>query len=260
VLRTRLITAAIALPLVLAMVIFAPPEIFAGFIGLLGMIGLYEVSAMTDSELRALLLILVAGVMPLIILLVRSDGPWILPAVAIFSMTSLTLRVGVRGPEAKGLWLVLLGAIWVGALFPYFAWVRNGRDGVKLIILILLLVVASDSGAYFVGRAIGRIKLLPKVSPNKTVEGAIGGLAASVIVAVMLRRWLAPEFRAGGIAGFGAAVAMLAQLGDLANSAFKRVAGVKDSGWIFPGHGGLLDRTCSLVFPVVFAYYYLYYA
>jgi phosphatidate cytidylyltransferase len=260
VLRTRLITAAIALPIVLAIVIWAPPEIFNGFIGVLTVWGLYEISEMTEAGPVALLLLLVCGMMPATILLLRSDGPWLLPAIAVFSMTSLTVRVGRRGPEDKGLWLVLLGAVWVGALFPYFAWVRNGPSGIKLIILILLLVVASDSGAYFVGRAFGRIKLLPKVSPHKTVEGAIGGIAACVIAALMLRRWLAPEFTAARITGLGIAIAVLAQLGDLANSAYKRVARVKDSGWLFPGHGGLLDRTCSLVFPVVFTYYYLYYA
>lgn len=257
-LRTRLITAAIALPATLAIVIFAPPNIFSGFIGLLSVIGLYEVSAMTESGPGAIALLAVCGLMPATILLMHSGGPWLLPAVAIFSMTSLTVRVGVNGPEDKGPWLIVLGAVWVGALFPYFAFVRNAPYGITLIILMLLIVVASDSGAYFVGRSIGRIKLLPKVSPNKTVEGAIGGLAASMAVALILRRWLAPELTASRTIILGVAIGFLAQLGDLANSAFKRVARVKDSGWIFPGHGGLLDRTCSLVFPAVFTYYYLY--
>lgn len=257
-LRTRLITAAIALPATLAIIIFASPNIFSGFIGLLSVIGLYEVSAMTESGPGAIALIAVCGLMPAMLLLMRSSGPWLLPAVAIFSMTSLTVRVGASGPEESGPWQVVLGAVWVGALFPYFAFVRNAPYGITLIILMLLIVVASDSGAYFVGRSLGRIKLLPKVSPNKTVEGALGGLAASVAVALILRPWLAPELDLTRTIILGVGTAFLAQLGDLANSAFKRVARVKDSGWIFPGHGGLLDRTCSLVFPVVFTYYYLY--
>jgi phosphatidate cytidylyltransferase len=258
VLRTRLITAAIALPATLAIIVFAPPNIFSGFIGLLSVIGLYEVSAMTASGPSAIALLAVCGLMPAMILLMRSEGPWLLPAVAIFSMTSLTVRVGARGPEDSGPWQVVLGAVWVGALFPYFAFVRNAPYGVTLLILMLLIVVASDSGAYFVGRALGRIKLLPKVSPNKTVEGAVGGLVASIAAALILRPWLASELALGRAVILGAAIGFLAQLGDLANSAFKRVARVKDSGWILPGHGGLLDRTCSLVFPAVFTYYYLY--
>jgi phosphatidate cytidylyltransferase len=120
---------------------------------------------------------------------------------------------------------------------------------------MILLVVASDSGAYFVGRAIGRIKLLPRVSPNKTVEGAIGGLAAVVVAAVLLRRWLVPEWTTRSALLIGLGIGVLAQAGDLANSAYKRVAGVKDSGWLFPGHGGLMDRACSLVFAAVLTYY-----
>jgi phosphatidate cytidylyltransferase len=117
-------------------------------------------------------------------------------------------------------------------------------------------VVASDSGAYFVGRSLGRVKLLPRVSPNKTVEGAIGGLAASIVAALALRPLLASQWSIGAAVTMAVAVGVLAQFGDLAGSAFKRVAGVKDSGWIFPGHGGLLDRTCSLVFAAAFTYYY----
>jgi phosphatidate cytidylyltransferase len=153
-------------------------------------------------------------------------------------------------------WLLCIGALWVGVLFPYFVLVRNHAGGIPIIILMLLLVVASDSGAYFAGRALGRIKLLPLVSPNKTVEGAIGGLGSCVVAAVALRPLLVPQWSAGGAVIMAGTVGVLAQFGDLAGSAFKRVAGVKDSGWIFPGHGGLLDRTCSLVFAVAFTYYY----
>jgi phosphatidate cytidylyltransferase len=142
-------------------------------------------------------------------------------------------------------------------LFPYFALLRNSRGGIPIIILMLLLVVASDSGAYFVGRSLGRTKLLPRVSPNKTVEGAIGGLSACVGAGIILRPLLAPQWTIGAAIILGIAVGVLAQFGDAAGSAFKRVCGVKDSGWLFPGHGGLLDRTCSLVFAATFTYYYL---
>jgi phosphatidate cytidylyltransferase len=153
---------------------------------------------------------------------------------------------------------IVAAALWVGVLFPYFALLRNSPEGVSTTILMLLLVVASDSGAYFTGKSIGRTKLAPMVSPNKTVEGAAGGLAACVIAAVVLRPWLAPGIRVWSVVFLAVCVGALAQLGDLAGSAFKRIAGVKDSGWLFPGHGGLLDRTCSLVFAAVFTYYYLH--
>ena len=120
---------------------------------------------------------------------------------------------------------------------------------------MLLVVIASDTGAYFGGRAFGSHKLAPRVSPHKTIEGAIAGLAASIATGLILRPWLMSQWSIGASALISGIIAILAQAGDLAGSAFKRVAGVKDSGWIFPGHGGLLDRTCSLVFAAVFTYY-----
>jgi phosphatidate cytidylyltransferase len=153
--------------------------------------------------------------------------------------------------------LAFTGAAYVGVLFPYFAMLRNRPGGVRWIVAILLLVVASDTGAYFVGRALGRRKLAEKVSPHKTVEGALGGVIATVAAGLILDRILAPMFAStSAVVFFSAMISILAQLGDLANSALKRAAGVKDSGWIFPGHGGLLDRTCSLVLAIVFTYYW----
>ena len=259
-LKTRLVTAAVALPAVLAMVIFAPAGIFTAFIAVLGLWGLYEVATMTHShDLFSLLSLAALGAAPLIALLTRGDGGlWIAPAAVIVAMLAMIVLVAIRGPGQgpKGATLTALGALYVGVLYPYFAILRNFRGGIPIIILMFLLVVASDTGAYFAGSALGRHKLAPLVSPKKSVEGAIGGLAAAVVAAIILRGWLAPEFSLLETAAFSAAIALLAQAGDLGGSAFKRTAGVKDSGWLFPGHGGLIDRTCSLVFAVVFTYYY----
>ncbi len=258
-LTTRLLTAAVALPIVLAIVIFAPAGAFSAFIAVLGLWGLYEIAAMTDSrDPRSIAILAVAGVAPLFILLVHGDGGWwIIPVAVIVAMLWLVVAVAMRGPAVGpgGAALTALGAVYVGVLFPYFAMLRNLRGGIPTIILMLLLVVASDSGAYFVGSALGRTKLAPRVSPKKSVEGAIGGLLAAVIAGIILRRWLAPDWNISATSAISAAIAILAQAGDLAGSAYKRTAGVKDSGWIFPGHGGLIDRTCSLVFAAVFTYY-----
>jgi len=152
--------------------------------------------------------------------------------------------------------LCLIGGLYVGALFPYFAILRNDRGGIALLILMLLLVVVSDSGAYFAGLAIGRFKLIPRVSPNKTVEGAVGSLIAALLAGLLIRPLTVPSLNAKQMIVVSIAINVLSQLGDLAGSAYKRMAQVKDFGGLFPGHGGLLDRTCSLVFAVVFTYYY----
>jgi phosphatidate cytidylyltransferase len=150
----------------------------------------------------------------------------------------------------------VVGALYVGALFPYFALLRNETDGVSRLIFILLLVIAGDSAAYFVGSNIGRIKIAPAVSPGKTLEGSIASIAGSIVAALVLRSVFVPDLNFGLTVQLGALVNIAAQVGDLAESALKRIARVKDSGWIFPGHGGLLDRADSLVFAAVFSYYF----
>jgi phosphatidate cytidylyltransferase len=262
VLRTRLWTAAVALPATIAIVLFAPNAIFSAFIGILTAWGLYEIIAMIKASGFEMLLVAICGGAPAIYILINGGGSRSIAAfvmiVAVLPMLVLVALVALQGAEslARGAWLIAIGALWVGVLFPYFALLRNAPGGIPIIILMLLLVVASDSGAYFAGRSLGRTRLLPRVSPNKTVEGAIGGLAACVVAGIILRPLLAPRWTAGTVAILAAVDGVLAQFGDAAGSAFKRVAGVKDSGWIFPGHGGLLDRTCSLVFAAAFTYYY----
>jgi phosphatidate cytidylyltransferase len=186
---------------------------------------------------------------------------WFIPLAVVIAMLVLVGRVGFGAASAAragaGLGLTLLGAFYVGALFPYFALVRNRSGGISTLILVLLLVMASDTGAYFTGVWLGRTKLAPRVSPKKTVEGAVGGLAACVIAGLVLRAPLGAELSVTQILLISAAIGILAQLGDLAGSALKRSAGVKDSGWIMPGHGGLLDRTCSMVFANMLVYYWI---
>jgi phosphatidate cytidylyltransferase len=128
-----------------------------------------------------------------------------------------------------------------------------------LLLLPLLLTWASDIGAYFVGRAFGKRKLMPSVSPGKTVAGAVGGLLATMLVGWLYARFvLTPStqlaFVRGGILVFAILVSIAAQIGDLAESLLKREAGVKDSSHIIPGHGGILDRFDSLLFVLPVAY------
>jgi phosphatidate cytidylyltransferase len=224
-------------------------------------IGLYEVAAMTKARGSTLAILIALGTVASLPILIHAFiYPLIVPVVVTAGMIALTVRVGLYGAAnvIVGPMLIALGALWVGVLFPYFALLRNAAGGIGAIILMILLVVASDSGAYFAGRSVGRLKLLPRVSPNKTVEGAIGGLAAVVIAVLILRPWLVPAWTTRSAIAIGFGIGVLAQAGDLANSAYKRVAGVKDSGALFPGHGGLMDRACSLVFAAVLTYYCLH--
>lgn len=149
--------------------------------------------------------------------------------------------------------LALVGALYIGYGFAYMAALRNLPDtGLMLTVLVILGIWATDSGAYFMGKAIGKRKLWPAISPNKTIEGAAGGLLAAVLVVMAVNVWI------GGISLDKALIIALVsgiagQLGDLVESAIKRHFEVKDSGQIIPGHGGVLDRFDSmiLVFPVL---------
>ncbi|MFC4598976.1 phosphatidate cytidylyltransferase [Cohnella hongkongensis] len=149
--------------------------------------------------------------------------------------------------------VLFLGAVYIGMGFHYMAATRELEQGVFWSALLFACIWASDAGAYFVGKAIGRTKLWPSISPNKTVEGAIGGLAIAVGIALVFA-YAQPEWLGYGRAALiGLTAAIAGQLGDLIQSAYKRFRGVKDSGGLLPGHGGVLDRTDSwlIVFPFV---------
>jgi phosphatidate cytidylyltransferase len=132
------------------------------------------------------------------------------------------------------------------------------REGLgwRWVLFTVFVAMGSDSGGYFTGRYLGRHKLAPAISPSKTVEGAIGAVAGAMLIAAVCRLAFIPALGAREAVVLGGVVSILAQFGDLCESALKRAFGAKDSGWIIPGHGGILDRLDSLLFPVVFAYYY----
>jgi len=262
VLRTRVWTALIALPALLAIILFAPAAWFAAFIAVVTVWGLYEIGAMAHAQTPAAVCGLIAAGGGSAILLAWAPAHlWPIPLVVIIAVLVLVeqVRRGAAGfataSSRSRLGLSILGGFYVGALFPYFALLRNRAGGVALIIFVLLLVMASDTGAYFAGSRMGRTLLAPRVSPKKTVEGGIGGLLLCVVAGLLLNQLLVLRWGLVRTIALSIAIGILAQLGDLAGSAFKRSAGVKDSGWIFPGHGGLIDRTSSMVFAVVMAYY-----
>jgi phosphatidate cytidylyltransferase len=134
-----------------------------------------------------------------------------------------------------------------------------GSEGPRLLLFVLVLIWTSDSAAYFAGRALGKHPFAPHLSPKKTWEGAIVGFASCVLVALAFMRWLSVPFVT--LLGAAAVGNIAGQVGDLLESAYKRSAGVKDSGALLPGHGGMLDRIDALILaiPVVWYYFVLLY-
>ena len=155
----------------------------------------------------------------------------------------------------------LLGAVYLGALGGTMAALRvlsPEGQGAWRILLLLAIVMASDTAAFFAGNAWGRHRLAPGISPGKTVEGALGGLLGGVGGALAVRALGLPALPLAHAVVLGVIVAAMGIVGDLDESLLKRWAGVKDSGALFPGHGGMLDRLDSLLFGAPVLYYYFF--
>ncbi len=152
--------------------------------------------------------------------------------------------------------MMVAGVVYVAYPLSYFIPLREMEDGRLWILFVLFVLWAGDMSAYYVGRRFGRHRLAPLVSPGKTVEGAVGGICGGVGCAVVFDT-LFTGMGLGGVFILGLGLSVLGMVGDLSESLIKRGGGVKDSGTIIPGHGGMLDRIDSMVFAVPFTYYYI---
>ncbi|MDP4083067.1 MAG: phosphatidate cytidylyltransferase [Bacillota bacterium] len=148
----------------------------------------------------------------------------------------------------------LLAAIYVGIGFYFFIETRHA--GLVYIIYSIFIIWATDTGAYFIGRALGKRKLWPEISPNKTVEGFFGGVLCAIIVAVIFALFTSMNANLLSLVGITIVLSIFGQIGDLVESAFKRHFNVKDSGNILPGHGGILDRFDSLLFVLPLLHFF----
>jgi len=176
-------------------------------------------------------------------------------AAAFAVVTILFLTLSPRRQPLEDASVTIGGMVWVG-LLSFAVLIAQGPHPVAYILFVVLLVAANDTGAYFVGRALGRRKLSPLISPKKTLEGLIGGFVAGLVVASILATF--PAWETIGIAKAlvaGAVVGLIAPLGDAVESMVKRSLGVKDMGSVLPGHGGMLDRIDGFLFAVPAIYF-----
>lgn len=248
-LAKRILSAAVLVPLVAAVVLFGGGRPFELFVGAAVVVCAAEYFRMFFPSPRdrglgvsATALIYASGVfLPL-----RFGFPAVLLVLLSVALSSLA---GGEPAEAKArrAALAALGAVYIGgflATYPRTIALPGGRHWV---LLGLLVVAAGDTAAYFSGKAFGKRPLAPRISPNKTVEGAVGGLAAGILCGTAYAAALLPGVPHGYAAFASAAVGVAGQAGDLFESLLKRAAGVKDSGMLLPGHGGLLDRSDAAI-------------
>jgi phosphatidate cytidylyltransferase len=189
------------------------------------------------------------------------QGHVLAAAVALTIGAGLVWTLVMRPDFEQGLGdlgLALVGILYVSFLAPHFIWLRAVEpDGPRWVIFVLAVGMLGDTAGYFVGHRFGRHKLMPRVSPGKTVEGAIGILLASLAAGAAAKPILLQRVSWTELLVLAVTMGVLGQLGDLSESIMKRTFQAKESGWLFPGHGGVLDRLDSLLFPVAVLYYHL---
>jgi phosphatidate cytidylyltransferase len=263
-LARRLATALVALPAVLAAALVGPAWLALAIVVLALGVGLFEFYALLRARgIRPMRLV---GALLAAALFLDVVAPGWLPVpfapIGALLLLGVTLARGAEHESVSAAAATLLGAVYLGALGGTIAALRilpSPDEGGWRLVLLLGILVFADSFAFFVGHALGRRRLAPRVSPGKSVEGALGGLVGGVVGAFAVRQLGLPELAPLHTAGLGVAVAAMGIVGDLDESLLKRWAGVKDSGTLFPGHGGMLDRIDSLLFGAPVLYYYFLY-
>ena len=166
-------------------------------------------------------------------------------------------KVGDLGTVFQEIGYTFLGPLYVGLLLGHLSLIRSTLDGREYTLLLFFTIWMGDIAAFYTGLSIGKHKLYPEISPNKTIEGAIGGTLGCFMVVTAAKVFYMNQLSVVDVAVLSIGIAVMGQLGDLCESMFKRAAGVKDSGNIIPGHGGVLDRFDSVLFAAPFLYYYL---
>ena len=259
-LKARIATAIVGIPLLVCLIAWGPPWLFAMFFFILTVGALYEYFAMTFPQAwRQRLAGNAFGVA--LALAVILSGPsaaieYFGAALVLLFSAGLFFRQKFT-EQASPLLRILFGGSYLGYLTPFVVLLFRRPDGRAWMGWLLFVIMAGDSAAYFIGRRFGRRKLAPALSPGKTVAGAWGYLLGALIVGVAGAALVLKEISWLEILLLSLTLAVLGQIGDLFESWIKRLSAVKDSGSLLPGHGGLLDRLDSLIFPAVFTTAYL---
>ncbi len=266
--RNRIIAAAVGLAIVLPILREGGGWVVALVAFVVG-VGMDEWAVMVAGEgegvparrLRARLVLIPMGVLAFWWVAVGAKGSALPPEALLLAIVGVGFLVPMfaepdvrrAGDEAVK---NVAGLVYVPLLLATLIPIRAREDGLWMMAFLLAATWLGDTGAYFAGRFFGRHKLFPRISPNKTVEGAIGGLVVSAFGSAVIARASGLPFTVLEAVLLAAVLDVAGIVGDLAESMLKRAWGVKDSGWIMPGHGGILDRIDSLLFtaPLLWAW------
>ncbi len=263
-LKKRVITALCGIPILIVVIWFSEPEysfpLFTLFASLWGFLAAFEFYKITT--ISGIIPLTIFGIIWTVLFIIRPHFssslyyPIVLATTLVIPMLILLIRRKEKGIINVWAWTVL-GVLYVGLLLSYLVDLRL-EAGRNWVFLAILATFGSDTMAYFIGRALGKHKMAPRVSPNKTWEGATAGVVGAVAVSLLFTiSWeLQLPINYGQAVLLGVLISVFGQIGDLLESLLKRFTGVKESGSLMPGHGGLLDRMDSIVFAGVVVYIY----
>jgi phosphatidate cytidylyltransferase len=257
-LAMRFITVAPLVPLIILAIEWRRPEAVFGIVFAATVVALLEYFsiALADPEDRYFGVGLGAA-LALLVYWAPGLAGLVLPAVVILPALYYLFRFKDLTTVMARLGLTTLGLVYAGILLMFLALQkRDLPHGGDWVFVTLMTAWFGDTGAYFAGRFLGKTKLYPAISPGKTRAGAVGGVAGSFVAAVLANLWFFPELGWGHGAVVTVVGSALGQTGDLVESMLKRAFGVKDSGKILPGHGGILDRVDAVLFIAPWVYLY----
>jgi phosphatidate cytidylyltransferase len=248
------------IPLLVWLVGWSPALVFSGFFLLLTLAALWELYAMIFPRSwpgRTVGMLIGFGLAQVALAVGHSVIVNIFALALIFAFAALLFFREYWVHRLNRWSWTVIGGIYVGYLVPHLILLFGQPNGRAWLFWLFLVVMAGDTAAYFVGRRFGRHKLAPVLSPGKTIEGAWGYVAGAIIGGFVAAGLAFNQFSWLEIFGLSLVVSVLGQFGDLFESWIKRVHNVKDSGTLLPGHGGVLDRLDSLIFPAAFTSVYL---
>lgn len=245
------------------LVLYPLPIYFSLIVILVAILAAWEYFTMSSSDINLGLKILGTGLTGAVSVLIYVFG---YSAVPLFITASVLAVFIYLLFFCKDMYLIVnatgktvLGIIYIGLFLSYAIGIKTFKNGGWWLLFLFSIVWMNDTFAFFIGKRFGKTKLAPVISPNKTIEGAAGGLIAVVGTAIIFNALLLKELGILHVILLSVSLGVLCQFGDMFESMLKRSAGVKDSGSFLPGHGGVLDRIDSTIITLPFFYYYLFY-
>jgi phosphatidate cytidylyltransferase len=254
----RVLSTLVLLPVFVWIVMGAPIWVFGATVVLVAALGQWELTGMFErAGVRVFRTLgLVGGTMVTASFALPISERFVFTGVLLLVLSAVLWPPSDGRIDWQGMTVTAFGIAYVNWLLGYAFWLRDLEAGKEWVLLLVWVTWLGETAAYLVGSAVGRHTLAPLVSPKKSVEGAAAQLAISVLAALVARAWFFPALSLPGAILVGVVLGVVGQVGDLVESALKRSVGVKDTGRLIPGHGGMLDRIDSLLFntPVLFYY------